>query len=84
MKSFRTLALQGGEHVRCPRCGAIGMDDCENATCDWDQWNDGTRVTAKQRSDGDAFADAINRHLAARYQKEADEWKRIFQQAAGT
>jgi hypothetical protein len=51
---------------RCPECGAIGMDDCERVTCRWDQWNDGTRVTAKQRADGAAFADSLNRWLAAR------------------
>ena len=51
---------------RCPECGAIGMDNCERVTCSWDQYDDGTRVTAKQRADGAAFADAVNTWLARR------------------
>jgi hypothetical protein len=51
---------------RCPECGAIGMDNCERVTCRWDQWNDGTRVTAKQRADGFAFAEKMNAWLEAR------------------
>ncbi len=55
-----------GETMRCPICGAVGMDDCERVTCRWDQWNDGTRVTAKQRSDGAEFAERVNAWLARR------------------
>jgi hypothetical protein len=54
------------ELQRCPDCGAIGMDNCERVTCRWDQWDDGTRVTKKQRADGKAFADAVNAYLAER------------------
>lgn len=50
--------------ARCPDCGAIGMDDCERARCTWDQWDDGTRVTAKQRADGAAFSIKLNALLA--------------------
>ena len=51
---------------RCPDCGAIGMDNCERVTCSWDQWDDGSRVTAKQRADGWAFAERMNAWLAKR------------------
>lgn len=61
--------------ARCPDCGAIGMDDCERVRCTWDQWDDGTRVTAKQRADGAAFADRINAHLAAQRHKETEYWR---------
>lgn len=61
--------------ARCPDCGAIGMDYCERVKCSWDQWNDGTRVTAKQRADGAAFAEAMNAWLAARRDKEAEAWR---------
>lgn len=60
---------------RCPDCGAVGMDNCERVTCRWDQWNDGTRVTAKQRADGEAFADRINAALAALRHKETEYWR---------
>lgn len=52
--------------ARCPDCGAIGMDNCERAKCDWDQWDDGTRVTDKQRADGADFAKAMNALIAPR------------------
>jgi hypothetical protein len=52
--------------AHCPDCGAVGMDNCERVTCRWDQWDDGTRVTEKQRSDGAKFADAVNAYLAKR------------------
>jgi hypothetical protein len=54
----------------CPDCGSIGMDNCERAACQWDQWDDGTRVTAKQRSAGAAFADKINTYIVARRARE--------------
>lgn len=58
--------------AKCPDCGSVGMDDCERALCSWDQWDDGTRVTAKQRADGAAFSDRLNALLAAERQKEVD------------
>jgi hypothetical protein len=45
--------------ARCPICGRIGMDDCERDDCTWQQWCDGTPVTAKQRADGAAWAEAM-------------------------
>ena len=51
---------------RCPVCGSIGMDNCERVMCSWDRWDDGTRVTAKQREDGAAFAHRVNAWLAKR------------------
>ena len=48
---------------RCPKCGMVGMDNCERVSCEWDQWDDGTRVTAKQRAEGAAFADRVNAWL---------------------
>ena len=55
---------------RCLRCGQVGMDDCEVASCTWEQWSDGTPVTAKQQADGAAFADRVNDWLARREQAE--------------
>ena len=55
---------------RCPECGAVGFDDCERVSCTWDQWDDGTKVTAKQREDGAKFADAINAQLAEQRHEE--------------
>jgi hypothetical protein len=52
--------------ARCPDCGRVGFDDCERASCRWDQWNDGTRVTAKQRADGFVFAEKMNAYLEKR------------------
>lgn len=55
---------------KCPACGYVGMDNCERADCSWDQWDDGTKVTAKQRADGAAFAHAINEQIAKRDEQE--------------
>lgn len=52
--------------ARCPICGRIGMDDCERDDCTWQQWSDGAPVTAKQRADGAAWAEAMNAYLAKR------------------
>ena len=52
--------------ARYPECSAIGMDNCERVTCCWDQWDDRTRVTAKQRADGRAFAEKFNAFLESR------------------
>lgn len=61
--------------AHCPDCGAVGMDNCERARCTWDQWDDGTRVTAKQRADGAAFADKMNAYLAAKRHNETAYWR---------
>lgn len=60
---------------RCPECDRAGFDDCERLTCKWDRWNDGTRVTARQRADGAAFASKINDYLYEQRRKEAEAWR---------
>lgn len=60
--------------ARCPVCGSVGMDECERASCTWDQWQDGSRVTAKQRADGRAFAEEINALIAERDRLENEAW----------
>lgn len=61
--------------ARCPDCGAVGMDYCERASCAWDQWGDGTRVTMQQQADGAAFGDKMNAFLAERHRKETKYWR---------
>lgn len=62
---------------RCPDCGAVGMDNCERISCKWDQWDDGTKVTAKQRTDGAAFADGLNARIAAQRHKATEYWREL-------
>lgn len=52
--------------ARCPKCGRIGMDDCELSSCTWEQWSDGTPVTPEQKAAGAAWADGMNAWLAKR------------------
>ncbi len=56
--------------ARCPKCNRVGMDECQHADCTWDQWDDGSPVTEKQKADGAAFAARVNAWLAERDEQE--------------